>query len=102
MTEVLTPNQVLMNGMNKFSNVLVIGIMEDGKTLDVSTTRPTYEFVNYMLNRTAFQINLMEHNQVEREMAEKIAVAENNVAEAVAENIQTEVKSKRGRKAKVV
>jgi len=102
LTDTLTPDQLLKNAEGKFSNVLIIGILKDGKTLDISTNQPSFMFVNYMLNRTAFQVNLMEHNQVSDAIAQEKLIAESNVAEAVAENIQTEVKEKRrGRPRKV-
>jgi len=95
MTDTLTPDQVLKNAEGKFSNVLVIGILKDNKTLDISTNQPSYMFVNYMLNRTNFQVNLMEHNQISDAITQERMAAESNVAEAVVQNIQTEVKEKR-------
>jgi len=46
-----------------FSSVLVVGIYPDGK-LDISTDRPNFPFLHYLLNRTQFELNILENNNL--------------------------------------
>lgn len=104
MTEQLNPNTVLMNNINKLTHVLVLGITADGK-LHMETNQPTYQFVNYILNRANFNINYMETNAQIQAESEKAALAEGAVANAVRENLEAEIEAvrpKRGRPRKVV
>ena len=89
----LTPNGVLMSKIDKYQQVVVLGVLNDGKTLDIATNRPTYEFVNYMLNRGLFNINLMENNST----TQAVAAAEKAVEDQVADNMQAEIKERKAR-----
>lgn len=88
--EQLTPNKVLMNNIDKLVNVVVLGFTKEGE-LQMETSRPTYEFMNYILNRAIFNINLLETNSWAAEQQAKRVAAENKVTEAVKQDIEEQV-----------
>jgi hypothetical protein len=102
-TKTKTPNQALMDSIDKCVQVLVIGLNKDGE-IYMETSRPTYEFVNYICNRGLHTINTLENNVVSATLQAKRIEAENKVSETVQQDIaeQVEVVRKRGRPKKEV
>lgn len=63
-TEMEMIQKVLDEAKNKdLHSVLVIGMKPDGK-LDISTDRPHFPFLHWLLNRTIFELNILENNNM--------------------------------------
>ncbi len=73
-----TPNQVLMRNIDKLDNVVIVGVTKDG-TLHIDSDRMAFEFVNYVLTRALFNVNVMENNA----RAEQVRQAEQAIADQV-------------------
>lgn len=56
-----TSNDILDKAKDRFRNVIVIGVTDDGK-LDIATTMPQYPTLHYFLNKTVFELNVHEMN----------------------------------------
>jgi len=99
---VRTPNNVLMDAVDKLDFVVVLGL-DKNQDLLIDTNRPTYEFVQYMLARASYKTaQLEDDNLIQRKQAQMVA-AENAVIDKVTENMEAEVAvAKRGRKKKVL
>jgi hypothetical protein len=85
-----TPNEALMASIDKTVQVLVIGLNKDGE-IHMETSRPTYEFVNYILNRGVFEINRLESNTLAASAEARRIAAENKVSEAVQQDVAEQI-----------
>lgn len=92
-----TANEILQENINmNHELVLIIGFNKNGK-IHIDTNRPTYEFVNYAINRANYNINHLETTDVlqkEMQPSPPVTEAEIAVATQVAENT---TKKTRGR-----
>ena len=92
-------DQILEKNKNQHELVLVIAFNKNGK-IHIDSNRPTFEFVNYAINRAMYNINHLETTNVlqaemgEQQIAPPNTPAEITVATQVAENTKP---TKRGR-----
>lgn len=91
-TEV-SSNTVLMKAVDKTKLVVVIGL-DDNNKLYIDSNRPTFDFLNYILNKAQFAVNWNEmsndiNKEMEAEQAVKDQVAQNVTADIVKEKKRT-------------
>lgn len=53
-------NERLNAAKNKFDHVIVIGMNNDTSAIDLSSTVNQYPFLHWMLNKTIFELNILE------------------------------------------
>ena len=95
-------DQILEKNKNQHELVLVIAFNKNGK-IHIDSNRPTFEFVNYAINRAMYNINHLETTNVlqaemQNEQNIKQAVKEDMEAEAVDAKVRTRGRPKNRRK----
>lgn len=94
-----TVNELLEENKDKHETILLIGFNKNGK-IHIDTNRPTFEFVNYAINRANYNINHLETAQVLQSEHELPASVDEGSVGVEVNNEVTEMK-KRGRPKKV-
>lgn len=90
-TTEVSSNTVLMKAVDKTKLVVVIGL-DDNNKLYIDSNRPTFDFLNYILNKAQFAVNWNEmSNDINKEM-EAEQVVKNQVAQNVTADIVKEKK----------
>ena len=70
-------NEKLDAAKNKFDHVIVIGMKNDTSAIDLSSTINQYPFLHWMLNKTVFELNVLEKQNA------AVAEVENTVGETL-------------------
>jgi hypothetical protein len=66
----ITPNDVLENSKDKFTQVVVIGVDKNGE-LDINTNNPSFPLLHFLLNRAIFKLNVFEDREIANFRAKK-------------------------------
>ena len=70
MTKTTNADKILKGNIGKFNDIVVIGYGDDG-VISITSTEMSYPYVHWMLNKSIFEMNVHEKNELIKQQAEK-------------------------------